>query len=168
MTKSTERSGLVWLWLSLLLFAVDFGTKALVVANMRLYESIELLPFFNFTYMHNYGAAFSFLSEAGGWQRWFLSGIAVAISALLVYWLKKLPAKNWLLCSAYALVLSGALGNLYDRVTLGYVVDFLHFYYQDWHYPAFNVADMAIVGGAGLLLFDAIFGDNADTQENKA
>ncbi|MCG7533805.1 signal peptidase II [Pseudoalteromonas sp. OOF1S-7] len=168
MTKSTERSGLVWLWLSLLLFAVDFGTKALVVENMRLYESIELLPFFNFTYMHNYGAAFSFLSEAGGWQRWFLSAIAVAISGLLIYWLKKLPAKNWLLCSAYALVLSGALGNLYDRVTLGYVVDFLHFYYQDWHYPAFNVADMAIVGGAGLLLFDAIFGDNADTQEKKA
>ncbi|KAF7786711.1 signal peptidase II [Pseudoalteromonas rubra] len=168
MTKSTERSGLVWLWLSLLLFAVDFGTKALVVENMRLYESIELLPFFNFTYMHNYGAAFSFLSEAGGWQRWFLSAIAVAISGLLVYWLKKLPANNWLLCSAYALVLSGALGNLYDRVTLGYVVDFLHFYYQDWHYPAFNVADMAIVGGAGLLLFDAIFGDNVDSQEKKA
>ncbi|KID58361.1 lipoprotein signal peptidase [Pseudoalteromonas luteoviolacea] len=168
MTKMTERSGLVWLWLSLLLFAVDYVTKALVVANMKLYESIELLPFFNFTYMHNYGAAFSFLSEAGGWQRWFLSGIAVVISVLLVVWLKNLRANNWVLCGAYSLVLAGAIGNLYDRVTLGYVVDFLHFYYQDWHYPAFNVADMAIVGGAGLLLFDAFFGDKTNSRETEA
>lgn len=166
MTNSTQKSGLVWLWLSLLLFVVDYVTKAVVMENMKLYESIELLPFFNFTYMHNYGAAFSFLSEAGGWQRWFLSGIAVAISALLLFWLRKLPANNWVLCGAYSLVLAGAIGNLIDRLVHGYVIDFLHFYYQNWHYPAFNIADMAIVGGAGLLLFDAFKGDSS--QEKKA
>ncbi|TMO64546.1 signal peptidase II [Pseudoalteromonas aurantia] len=166
MTDSTQKSGLVWLWLSLLLFAVDYVTKAAVMDSMKLYESIELLPFFNFTYMHNYGAAFSFLSEAGGWQRWFLSSIAVAISALLLYWLRKLPANNWVLCGAYSLVLAGAIGNLVDRLVHGYVIDFLHFYYQNWHYPAFNIADMAIVGGAGLLLFDAFKGDSS--QEKKS
>jgi signal peptidase II len=168
-TEVKQKSGLIWLLLSLLLFAVDYITKAVVVANMKLYESIEILPIFNFTYMHNYGAAFSFLSDAGGWQRWFFSSIAVVISLLLTYWLKKLPAKNWVLCGAYAMVIGGAIGNLVDRLVHGYVVDFLHFYYQDWHYPAFNVADIAIVCGAGLLLLDAFTGEGADgSQEKKA
>ncbi|GMM85821.1 signal peptidase II [Pseudoalteromonas sp. MTN2-4] len=169
MTEVKQKSGLIWLVLSLLLFAVDYITKAVVVANMKLYESIEILPIFNFTYMHNYGAAFSFLSDAGGWQRWFFSSIAVLISLLLTYWLKKLPAKNWVLCGAYSMVIGGAIGNLVDRLVHGYVVDFLHFYYQDWHYPAFNVADIAIVCGAGLLLLDAFTGEGADgSQEKKA
>ncbi|TLX45753.1 lipoprotein signal peptidase [Pseudoalteromonas phenolica] len=169
MTEVKQKSGLIWLVLSLLLFAVDYITKAVVVANMKLYESIEILPIFNFTYMHNYGAAFSFLSDAGGWQRWFFSSIAVVISVLLTYWLKKLPAKNWVLCGAYSMVIGGAIGNLVDRLVHGYVVDFLHFYYQDWHYPAFNVADIAIVCGAGLLLLDAFTGEGADgSQEKKA
>jgi signal peptidase II len=168
-TEVKQKSGLIWLLLSLLLFAVDYITKAVVVANMKLYESIEILPIFNFTYMHNYGAAFSFLSDAGGWQRWFFSSIAVVISLLLTYWLKKLPAKNWVLCGAYSMVIGGAIGNLVDRLVHGYVVDFLHFYYQDWHYPAFNVADIAIVCGAGLLLLDAFTGEGADgSQEKKA
>ncbi|TMP79314.1 lipoprotein signal peptidase [Pseudoalteromonas phenolica] len=169
MTEVKQKSGLIWLVLSLLLFAVDYITKAVVVANMKLYESIEILPIFNFTYMHNYGAAFSFLSDAGGWQRWFFSSIAVVISVLLTYWLKKLPAKNWILCGAYSMVIGGAIGNLVDRLVHGYVIDFLHFYYQDWHYPAFNVADIAIVCGAGLLLLDAFTGEGADgSQEKKA
>ena len=169
MTEVKQKSGLIWLLLSLLLFAVDYITKAVVVANMKLYESIEILPIFNFTYLHNYGAAFSFLSDAGGWQRWFFSTIAVVISLLLTYWLKKLPAKNWVLCGAYAMVIGGAIGNLVDRLVHGFVVDFLHFYYQDWHYPAFNVADIAIVCGAGLLLFDAFKGEGANgSQEKKA
>ena len=169
MTEVKQKSGLIWLVLSLLLFAVDYMTKAVVVANMKLYESIEILPIFNFTYMQNYGAAFSFLSDAGGWQRWFFSSIAVVISVLLTYWLKKLPAKNWVLCGAYSMVIGGAICNLVDRLVHGYVVDFLHFYYQDWHYPAFNVADIAIVCGAGLLLLDAFTGEGADgSQEKKA
>ncbi|MFC3033897.1 signal peptidase II [Pseudoalteromonas fenneropenaei] len=166
MTDSQKTpSGLVWLWLSLLLLAVDMLTKYVVMNNMQLGESIAILPVFNFTYMHNYGAAFSFLSEAGGWQRYFLSFIAIAISVLLTFWLKRLAANQWVLCLAYAMVLGGAVGNLLDRLIHGYVIDFLHFYYQNWHYPAFNVADMAIVGGAGLLIFDAF--TSSDKKEGK-
>jgi signal peptidase II len=120
--------------------------------------------FFNFTYVHNYGAAFSFLSDSGGWQRWFFSLIAVSISVLLVWWLKRLPASNKVLCSAYALVLAGAIGNLYDRIAYGYVIDFLHVYYENWHFPVFNIADCAICIGAALLLFDAFTGESPKEQ----
>ncbi|ATC95405.1 signal peptidase II [Pseudoalteromonas tunicata] len=150
-----NKSGLVWLWLTVILLIVDQVSKYVVSTQMELYQSIELLPVFNLTYVHNYGAAFSFLSEAGGWQRWFFSIIALSISVLLTWWLKKLPAKNIVLCSAYSLVLAGALGNLYDRLTYGYVIDFIHVYYDNWHFPAFNIADSAICIGAGLLLLDA-------------
>ncbi len=128
-------------------------------------ESIDILPFFNFTYVHNYGAAFSFLSDSGGWQRWFFSLIAVSISVLLVWWLKRLPATNKVLCSAYALVLAGAIGNLYDRIAYGYVIDFLHVYYENWHFPVFNIADCAICIGAALLLFDAFTGESPKEQQ---
>ncbi len=128
-------------------------------------ESIDILPFFNFTYVHNYGAAFSFLSDSGGWQRWFFSLIAVSISVLLVWWLKRLPATNKVLCSAYALVLAGAIGNLYDRIAYGYVIDFLHVYYENWHFPVFNIADCAICIGAALLLFDAFTGESPKEQK---
>lgn len=132
---------------------------------MAYQESIDILPFFNFTYVHNYGAAFSFLSDSGGWQRWFFSLIAVSISVLLVWWLKRLPASNKVLCSAYALVLAGAIGNLYDRIVYGYVIDFLHVYYENWHFPVFNIADCAICIGAALLLFDAFTGESPKEQQ---
>ena len=166
MTITNHKSGLIWLWLSLLLFAIDYLTKAIVLEKMFLGESIQLLPFFNFTYMHNYGAAFSFLSEAGGWQRYFLSSVAIIISILLIFWLRKLPANNLVLCGAYSMVLGGAVGNLVDRLQHGYVIDFLHFYYENWHYPAFNVADMAIVCGAGLLLLDAFTGNKVQEPQS--
>ena len=161
MSKLAGKSGLVWLWLSL----VDHATKTLVVNTMAYKESIDILPFFNFTYVHNYGAAFSFLSDSGGWQRWFFSLIAVSISVLLVWWLKRLPATNKVLCSAYALVLAGAIGNLYDRIAYGYVIDFLHVYYENWHFPVFNIADCAICIGAALLLFDAFTGESPKEQQ---
>ncbi|QFU04291.1 Lipoprotein signal peptidase [Pseudoalteromonas sp. THAF3] len=162
-----KRSGLIWLTLSALVLVLDWGTKTWVVSAMSLRESIDVLPFFNITYVHNYGAAFSFLSDAGGWQRWFLSAIAVTISVLLVWWLKRLPATNKLLGSAYALVLAGALGNLYDRLHYGYVIDFIHVYYQNWHYPAFNIADCAICIGAALLLFDAFKSSSKEEQAHE-
>ncbi|WP_404340668.1 signal peptidase II [Pseudoalteromonas mariniglutinosa] len=165
MSKLAQKSGLVWLWLSLLLLIVDFATKTLVVETMSLRESIDILPFFNITYVHNYGAAFSFLSDAGGWQRWFLSIIAITISLLLTWWLKRLPATNKVLCLAYSLVLAGAIGNLYDRIAYGYVIDFLHVYYENWHFPAFNIADSAICIGAALLLFDAFTGETPKEQK---
>ncbi len=110
-------------------------------------------------------AAFSFLSDSGGWQRWLFSLIAVSISVLLVWWLKRLPASNKVLCSAYALVLAGAIGNLYDRIAYGYVIDFLHVYYENWHFPVFNIADCAICIGAALLLFDAFTGESPKEQQ---
>jgi len=164
-SKLAQKSGLVWLWLSLLLLVVDFASKTLVVNTMDFRQSIDILPFFNLTYVHNYGAAFSFLSDAGGWQRWFLSFIAVAISALLIWWLKRLPASNKILCGAYSLVLAGAIGNLYDRIVYGYVIDFIHVYYENWHFPAFNIADSAICIGAALLLFDAFTGESPKEQK---
>ena len=98
-------------------------------------------------------------------QRWFFSLIAVSISVLLVWWLKRLPASNKVLCSAYALVLAGAIGNLYDRIAYGYVIDFLHVYYENWHFPVFNIADCAICIGAALLLFDAFTGESPKEQQ---
>lgn len=161
-----NKSGLIWLWVTVVLLVLDQVTKYVVSTQMQLYQSIELLPVFNFTYVHNYGAAFSFLSEAGGWQRWFFSIIAISISVLLTYWLKKLPAKNLVLCGAYSLVLAGALGNLYDRLTYGYVIDFIHVYYDTWDFPAFNIADSAICIGAGLLLLDAFRDQKSEDVKN--
>ena len=149
-------SGLRWLWIALLMFLLDIGTKIWVMESLGYGwdNRIEILPFFNLIYVHNYGAAFSFLSDAGGWQRWFLSAIALGVTGVLVYWMRGLNANNKILSIAYSLVIGGALGNLYDRLVHGYVVDFLDFYVGSAHWPAFNVADMAICVGAGLIVLD--------------
>lgn len=142
-------------WLMLLVLVADQVSKQVVIANMQLFDSIELLPFFNFTYVRNYGAAFSFLSDAGGWQRWFFTIIAVVISAVLAVWLARNNRAQLKLNLALSLVLAGAIGNLIDRSIYGYVIDFFHLYYQNWHYPAFNIADSAICIGAALLVWDS-------------
>lgn len=158
-----KTGALRWLWLSVLIIVLDQASKHAVVAAFQLYESVQLLPFFSLTYVHNTGAAFSFLHDAGGWQRWFFAGIAVAISLGIVVWLKRMPAGERWNAAALALVLGGALGNLYDRLMYGYVVDFLDVY-ADWfrpllggnnHFPAFNIADSAICVGAFMLLVDS-------------
>jgi len=148
-------TGLRWLWLALVMLILDQVTKHIVVAKMDLYQSIQILPFFNLTHVHNYGAAFSFLGDAGGWQRWFFTAIAIGVSALILFWLKQSKKSEVLLPCAFALILSGALGNVYDRIVYGYVIDFLDVYYQNWHWPAFNIADSAICIGAALLIYDA-------------
>ena len=155
MLSALKDSGLRWLWLSLIVVIVDQASKLWVLDNMALYETISVLPFFNLFHAHNYGAAFSFLHDAQGWQRWFFVIIAVAISALLLVWMRKSPASERLLPAAYALVIGGALGNLYDRLVYGYVVDMIQVFYQDWYYPTFNIADSAICIGGALLIFDA-------------
>jgi signal peptidase II len=147
---------LVWLWLSVLVVAVDQWTKWLVDSSMQLYQSIELVPFFQLTYLRNQGAAFSFLAGAGGWQRWFFIGLAVTASALICYWLKRMEKHQCWEAAAWALILGGALGNLIDRVVYGYVIDFLDVYYRQWHWPAFNVADSAITIGVAMLLIDSL------------
>lgn len=147
---------LKWLWLSLLAIILDQISKWAVAGNMALFQSIPVFPFFNLTYVHNTGAAFSFLSHAGGWQRWFFSGLAFAISAGITVWLTKLEKHEILLSAALSLILGGAIGNLIDRLAYGYVIDFLDVYYGTWHWPAFNIADSAITLGVVLMLAESI------------
>ncbi len=162
-----EKSGLRWLWLAVLVFAIDMATKAYVHLNFDLYESIKVLPFFNFTYARNYGAAFSFLHDAGGWQRWFFTGIAVFVSCVLLYWLKKSPYQEKWLNAAYTLILGGAIGNLVDRLYHGFVVDFLDFDLGFYRWPAFNIADSAICIGAVIIILDALLVKRPDPKEEK-
>ncbi|WP_020563187.1 signal peptidase II [Methylosarcina fibrata] len=144
-----------WLWLSFLAVILDQGTKLAVDGTMQLYQSIRILPYFNLTYVHNTGAAFSFLSQAGGWQRWFFAGLAIAISIVITFWLARLQKHEVLLAAALSLILGGAVGNLIDRLVYGYVIDFLDVYYRGWHWPAFNIADSAITLGVALMLAES-------------
>lgn len=147
---------LKWLWLSLLVLILDQASKLAIDSSMQLFESIPLMPGFNLTYVHNTGAAFSFLSQAGGWQRWLFAGLAVVMSSVITVWLLRLQKHETLMATALSLILGGAIGNLIDRVTYGYVIDFLDVYYQSWHWPAFNIADSAICIGVGLMLLENI------------
>ncbi|MFI3189421.1 signal peptidase II [Crenothrix sp. D3] len=146
---------LKWLWLSLLALVLDQSSKLIVDSSMQLYQSIPILPFFKITYLHNTGAAFSFLSEAGGWQRWFFAGLALVISIIITVWLSRLQKHETLLAIALSLILGGAVGNLIDRLVYGYVIDFLDVYYGTWHWPAFNIADSAITLGVMLMLAES-------------
>lgn len=143
---------LKWTWVSLLVILIDQVTKAAVSANLEMYQPIEVIPFFNITLAHNTGAAFSFLANAGGWQRWFFTLLGVVVSIFIFFWIKKLKSGDKALAIGLSLILGGALGNLIDRFRFGYVVDFLDFYIGDAHWPAFNVADSAIFCGAVLLI----------------
>lgn len=157
-----KESGWRFWWLALLVLVADQLTKIWVLQRFELGESIQLLPVFNFTYARNYGAAFSFLGDAGGWQRWLFTLIAVVVSIVLSVWLSRLQRAEWKLSLALVLIVAGAIGNLIDRSLYGYVVDFLHVYYQEWHYPVFNIADCAITIGAALLIWDSFSPDVVD------
>ncbi|QIW15055.1 signal peptidase II [Pasteurellaceae bacterium RH1A] len=150
------KTGLNWLWLSFVAIIADLASKYAVVQRFELHESINFLPFFSLTYARNYGAAFSFLADHSGWQTYFFLGLAVVISAYLVYLLYKNQAGQKLQNLAYALIIGGAIGNAIDRAYHGFVVDFLHVFWQDWHYPIFNLADIFITCGAGLLILEMI------------
>jgi signal peptidase II len=144
-----------WLWLSVAVMALDQWTKAAVVERFDEFDRIVLLPVLELMRLHNEGAAFSFLSTAGGWQRWVFIGLGVAVSAGILVWLRRLPANGqWLLAAGLALILGGALGNVIDRVLLGYVIDFIRVHYEEHYFPAFNVADSAISIGAALIILD--------------
>ena len=146
----------VWLGLTTIVILLDWYSKQLVSDALELYRPQEVFSWLNITLAHNYGAAFSFLSDAGGWQRWFFIVLASGVSLVLLVWLLRLPRKEWLTALGLALILGGAIGNLVDRIQLGYVVDFIDVYYENWHYPAFNVADSAITCGVILLLLDVL------------
>ena len=156
---SQQKSGLSFLWLSAVAFLLDLLTKYIVVQKFDLYESVNVLPVFNLTYVRNYGAAFSFLADHDGWQKYFFILLAIGISLMLAYFMKKNRADQTLQNAAYALIIGGALANMVDRVYNGFVVDFFDFYWDIYHYPVFNVADIAICIGASLLALDAFKGD---------
>ncbi len=164
-----KQSGLRWLWLAVTVFVIDIASKLYVMDNMGYgwEHRIEVLPFFNFLYVHNYGAAFSFLSDAGGWQRWAFSAIAFGVCSMLMFWMRRAPAQQALVNSAYALVIGGALGNVFDRMVHGYVVDFLDFYVGNYHWPAFNIADSAICIGAVLIIIDSFKSEASSEATDK-
>ena len=146
-----------WLWLTLLVIVLDQWTKRLITSRLDEFEAVVLLPVLDFMRLHNEGAAFSFLSNASGWQRWFFVSLAIGVSGGILIWLRRLPARGQnLLAAALCLVMGGAIGNVIDRIYLGHVIDFIRVHYADWYFPAFNVADSAITIGAGLLILDTI------------
>jgi signal peptidase II len=157
-----------WLWLSILTVILDQLTKKIAEAELLLHKPVAVFPSFNFTLMYNKGAAFSFLSDAGGWQRILFVTLSTVISIFLFFWLKHITRdeqqkNNHLLQIAIAFILGGAIGNLIDRALTGEVVDFIQVYYSTYYFPAFNIADSAITLGAGLLILDMIF----ESKRNK-
>lgn len=144
-----------WLWLSVVVLILDQLSKIWIDTTMSLYQSIPVFPGFSITYAHNYGAAFSFLSDAGGWQRWFFAVLAGSISIGLVIWMKQLKHNETLSAISLSLILGGAIGNLIDRVIYGYVIDFFDVYYQTYHWPVFNIADSAITVGVVFMLYES-------------
>ena len=150
-------NALPWLALSALLIALDQASKWLAVDRLRFQEPVSFIPgFWNWTLTHNTGAAFSFLAEAGGWQHWLFTGLALLICAGLVVALKRTARSDWKSALPFALVIAGALGNVIDRLRFGYVVDFIQWYWKDFHWPVFNVADSCIVVGAVLLVLTSL------------
>jgi signal peptidase II len=143
-----------WLWLGVAVIVLDQWTKSLVVERFDEFRGVVLLPVLEIMRLHNEGAAFSFLSAAGGWQRWVFIGLGVVVSAGILIWLRRLPKGQSLLAAGLSLILGGALGNVIDRVLLGHVIDFIRVHYEDHYFPAFNVADTAISIGAALIILD--------------
>lgn len=154
-----------WYALALVLIGLDQYTKGLASGALEYGRPVEVFSWFNLTLQHNTGAAFSFLSGAGGWQRYFFSIVAVTISTGLVVWLYLAPRGQWLLALSLGLILGGALGNLWDRLALGYVVDFISVHYDGHYFPAFNLADSAISVGAACMLLDSFIASRGQHKQ---
>jgi signal peptidase II len=158
-----------WLWLGVAVIALDQWTKWLILQRFEEFDRLVLLPVLEFMRLHNEGAAFSFLDDAGGWQRWLFIGLAVAVSAGILVWLRRLPAKGQgLLAAGLSLILGGALGNVIDRVLHGHVIDFIRVHYEEHYFPAFNVADSAITIGAILVVLDNLLELDRERAKKKA
>ncbi len=165
MAKSICSTGLRWLWLAVVVLVLDLGSKLLVMNHFQLGESMPLIPFFNLTYAHNPGAAFSFLADKSGWQRWFFAAIAlVIVVALLVIMYRSDGKQQKLNNIAFAMIIGGALGNFFDRMVHGFVIDFIDFYVKDWHYPIFNLADSFICVGAVLVVLEGFLSSPKTTK----
>lgn len=146
-----------WLLLSFMVILLDQATKQFAEAMLTAYEPVFVLSFFDLTLMYNKGAAFSFLSDQDGWQRWFFVVLAVLITAVLIGWLRRLKAEEKWVAVSLSLIIGGAVGNVIDRLLFGQVIDFIHLHYQQYYWPAFNVADSAISVGVTIMLIDAFF-----------
>jgi signal peptidase II len=158
--RETQGSWARWLAVSAVVVVLDLASKAWVGRVFAPGETREVTSFFNMVLMYNTGAAFSFLANAGGWQRWFFTAITIVISAVIVYVLSRKKSDR-AVALALALVLGGALGNLYDRLTLGHVVDFIQLHAAGYYWPAFNVADSAISVGVAILIWDSLTAGSA-------
>jgi signal peptidase II len=146
-----------WLWLTAVIVVADQWSKQLVIDRFNEFDSVVLLPVLDFMRLHNTGAAFSILSTASGWQRWFFIVLAIGASVGILIWLFRLPKSgSHMLAAGLCFVMGGALGNVIDRIIYGYVVDFIRVHYESWYFPAFNIADSAITVGAGLLILDTL------------
>ncbi len=154
-----------WYALALLIILLDQYTKGVASSSLDYARPVQVFSWFNLTLQHNTGAAFSFLSDAGGWQRYFFSVVAIVISAGLVIWLYLAPRSQWLLTLSLAMILGGALGNLWDRLALGYVVDFISVHYREHYFPAFNIADSAITVGAACMLIDSFIAGRGQPKQ---
>lgn len=154
-----RQQALLWYVLSLVVIGLDQWTKWLAELKLNFHEPVAVIePILNWTLAYNYGAAFSFLADQGGWQKWFFAGLSLAMSLFLVWYLTRAPRQAKLLNVGLALILGGAIGNLIDRVRIGKVIDFIHVHYADvWHYPIFNVADIAICVGVAIVVIDMLF-----------
>ncbi|HEY2418448.1 MAG TPA: signal peptidase II [Steroidobacteraceae bacterium] len=150
----TDRGSLNFLWLSAAVVALDQLSKFAIERGLALYQSVAVLPVLVITRLHNSGAAFSFLADAAGWQRWLFTALALIVSAVLAFWLRRIKRGTTVLACAVALILGGALGNVIDRLRLGHVIDFIYAHWGEHYFPAFNVADSSICIGAALLLLD--------------
>ena len=158
-----------WLWVAVITMVLDQWTKYLVTENLEEFERIVVLPVFELMRLHNTGAAFSFLSDAGGWQRWVFVGLGVVVSSVILVWLRRLPARGQnLLAAGLSLVLGGALGNVIDRVLWGHVIDFIRVHYNEHYFPAFNIADTAITIGAALLILDNLIDYDRSRAKKKS
>ena len=156
-TSGYADRAIVWLLLSVAVLVADQATKALIVARFAEFESITLNPFLDFMRLHNEGVAFSMFADSSGWQRWVFSALGIVVSAVIAVWLWRLPRRGQMLLAAgLACLIGGALGNVFDRLLRGHVVDFIRVHYEDWYFPAFNVADSAITIGAALIILDTI------------
>ena len=156
-----------WLLLSVVVILIDQFSKWLAEASLVPYQPVPVIPMFNLTLAYNTGAAFSFLSDAGGWQRWFFIGLTLVVIAVLFSWLWRMRAEERLHAFSISLILGGAAGNLVDRVWLGHVIDFIDVYYQQYHWPIFNIADSAITIGVILLIFDLFRNDHEHKESAK-
>lgn len=165
--KPLLSTGLRWLWLAVAVLVIDLGSKFLVLQHFMLGETLPLIPSLNLHYARNYGAAFSFLADKEGWQRWFFACIAIGICVVLVIMMYRDKASQKLNNIAYALIIGGALGNLFDRLWHGFVVDMIDFYVGDWHFATFNLADTAICIGAALIVLEGFIIPSKKSAQKK-